>query len=56
MKVNIRYTVETKGAIALAEINGKFDKVIHSIDTVKEKQHDRDWETNVYFHLNLLGL
>ena len=33
-------TVETKGAIALAEINGKFDKVIHSIDTVKEKQDE----------------
>ena len=32
--------VETKGAVALAEINGKFDKMLQSIDTVKEKQDE----------------
>jgi histidinol dehydrogenase len=33
-------TVETKGAVALAEINGKFDQMLQSIDTVKEKQDE----------------
>jgi len=32
--------VETKGAVALAEINGKFDQMLQSIDTVKEKQDE----------------
>ena len=31
---------ETKGAVALAEINGKFDQMLQSIDTVKEKQDE----------------
>ena len=32
--------IETKGAVALAEINGKFDQMLQSIDTVKEKQDE----------------
>jgi histidinol dehydrogenase len=32
--------VETKGAVALAEMNGKFDQMLQSIDTVKEKQDE----------------
>ncbi len=32
--------VDTKGAVALAEINGKFDQMLQSIDTVKEKQDE----------------
>lgn len=31
---------EAKGAVALAEINGKFDQMLQSIDTVKEKQDE----------------
>ena len=30
----------TKNAVALAEINGKFDQIIQSIDTVKYKQDE----------------
>tara|TARA_R100000008_G_C3572833_1_gene163316 strand:- start:1209 stop:1487 length:279 start_codon:yes stop_codon:yes gene_type:complete len=29
-----------EGAVAWAEINGKFDRMIQSIDTVKEKQEE----------------
>ena len=30
----------TKNAVAWAEINGKFDQMIQSIDTVKDKQEE----------------
>ena len=33
-------TKNTKGSVALAEINGKFDQMLQSIDTVKEKQDE----------------
>tara|TARA_R110001583_G_scaffold21385_3_gene81217 strand:- start:96 stop:386 length:291 start_codon:yes stop_codon:yes gene_type:complete len=33
-------STDTKNAVAWAEINGKFDQMIQSIDTVKEKQEE----------------
>ena len=30
-------TASTKNAVAWAEINGKFDRMLQSIDTVKDK-------------------
>ena len=34
-------TASTKNAVAWAEINGKFDRMLQSIDTVKDKQEER---------------
>ena len=33
-------SASTKNAVAWAEINGKFDRMLQSIDTVKEKQDE----------------
>ena len=33
-------TTSTKNAVAWAEINGKFDRMLQSIDTVKDKQEE----------------
>ena len=33
-------TVSTKNAVAWAEMNGKFDRMLQSIDTVKDKQEE----------------
>ena len=33
-------SVNTKNAVAWAEINGKFDRMLQSIDTVKDKQEE----------------
>ena len=33
-------TASTKNAVAWAEINGKFDRMLQSIDTVKDKQEE----------------
>ena len=33
-------TARTKNAVAWAEINGKFDRMLQSIDTVKDKQEE----------------
>ena len=33
-------SADTKNAVAWAEINGKFDQMIQSFDTVKEKQEE----------------
>tara|TARA_R100001129_G_scaffold36976_1_gene24976 strand:+ start:235 stop:519 length:285 start_codon:yes stop_codon:yes gene_type:complete len=33
-------SANTKNAVAWAEINGKFDRMLQSIDTVKDKQEE----------------
>ena len=33
-------SASTKNAVAWAEINGKFDRMLQSIDTVKDKQEE----------------
>ena len=33
-------TASTKNAVAWSEINGKFDRMLQSIDTVKDKQEE----------------